>query len=135
MATKVFQKKSCSWALFIKPNLDFNPTIFNVFVIHWVDRFINQVLFWLIGNKTSGCWHGFMALKTLYFYFCKFIKKYFKINWKDFCKEFCRNYEKIIILGTTDAWSMRPLSQQPSNLAYHIEDFLKYNEFGNIHKL
>ena len=30
------------------------------------------------------------ALKTLYFYFCNFIKKNKKINWKDFCKEFCK---------------------------------------------
>ena len=39
-----------------------------------------------------------------------------------FAKNFARNYEKIIILGTSDAWSMSHSSQQPSKLAYHIED-------------
>ena len=29
---------------------------------------------------------------------------------------------KEIILGTSDAWSMRQLSQRPSNPAYYIED-------------
>ena len=35
---------------------------------------------------------------------------------------FARNYEKKIILGTSDAWSMSCLSQQPSNPVYYIED-------------
>ena len=43
-----------------------------------------------------------------------------------FANNFARNYEKKIILGTSDAWSMRQLSQQPSILAtqctYCIED-------------
>ena len=29
------------------------------------------------------------ALKTIYFYFCNFIKNK-KMNYKDFCKEFCK---------------------------------------------
>ena len=40
-----------------------------------------------------------------------------------FAKNFARNYEKKIILGTSDAWSMSHLSQQPSDPAYYIEDF------------
>ena len=55
------------------------------------------------------------ALKTLYFY-------YKKINWNDFCKEFCYKLWKKIILGTSDAWSMSYSSQRPSKPAYCIED-------------
>ena len=58
-----------------------------------------------------------MALKTLYFYFCKFIKK--KIE-TIFVKNFARNYEKKIILGTSDAWSTSHLSQRTSKPAYYI---------------
>ena len=39
-----------------------------------------------------------------------------------FAKNFARKYEKIIILGTSDAWSMSQSSQRPSNPAYYIED-------------
>ena len=34
-----------------------------------------QVLFWWIENKIACCWIGLTALKTLYLYFCKDIKK------------------------------------------------------------
>ena len=33
-----------------------------------------QVLFWLIENKTVGCWFGLRAVKTLYF--CKVIERW-----------------------------------------------------------
>ena len=39
-----------------------------------------------------------------------------------FAKNFARNYEKEIILGTSDAWSMSRSSQRPTNPAYYIED-------------
>ena len=39
-----------------------------------------------------------------------------------FAKNFARNYEKEIILGTSDTWSMSRLSDQPSNQVYYIED-------------
>ena len=39
-----------------------------------------------------------------------------------FAKNFARNYEKKIILWTSDAWSMSSLSQRPSDQAYYIED-------------
>ena len=46
---------------------------------HWVDHIIEQASdgpsIFLIEDKTVGCWLGLRALKTLYFYFCKFIKK------------------------------------------------------------
>ena len=56
-----------------------------------------------------GCWLGLRALKTLYLYLCKVIKK----NWKDFCKEFCKKLWKKIILGASDTWSMRWSSHRP----------------------
>ena len=54
------------------------------------------------------------------------IKKY-ENKLKQFLQmTFARNYEKKIIIGTSDAWSMSRLSQQPSNPAtqqiMYIED-------------
>ena len=39
-----------------------------------------------------------------------------------FAKNFARNYEKEIILGTSDTWSMSRLFQRPSNQTSYIED-------------
>ena len=39
-----------------------------------------------------------------------------------FAKNFARNYEKKILLGTSDAWSMSHLSHQPRDQVYYIED-------------
>ena len=39
-----------------------------------------------------------------------------------FAKNFARNYEKKIILGTSDTWSMRRSSHRQSDPAYYIED-------------
>ena len=55
------------------------------------------------------------ALKTLYFYFCKFIKK-LKNTLKQFLKRILQEIMKKKILGTSDAWSMSRLSQRPSVL-------------------
>ena len=38
------------------------------------------------------------------------------------CPKSVRNYEKKIILGTSDAWSMSRLAHRLSNPAYYIED-------------
>ena len=45
-----------------------------------------------------GCWLGLGAFKTLYF--CKVLEKIERI----FAENFARNYEKKILLGTSDAW-------------------------------
>ena len=42
-------------------------------------------------------------------------------NERTFANNFARNYKKKIILGTSDAWSMRRSSYRPSYLAYYIE--------------
>ena len=63
--------------------------------------------------------HRLRALKTLYFHFCNFVKNK---NWKGFCEEFARFYEKKIILGTSDAWSMSRLSHRASEPAFCIVD-------------
>ena len=44
------------------------------------------------------------------------------MNWKDFCKDFCKKSWKKIILGTSDsdAWSTIRLSHRPSDPAYYI---------------
>ena len=72
------------------------PTIFNIIrfvagsIVSSTKHLMVQVLFWYIENETVGCWLGLRALKSLYFYFCKLIKK----NWKDFCKELCKKLWK-----------------------------------------
>ena len=50
------------------------------------------------------------------------LKKKIKKNERIFAKNFERNYGKKMTLGTSDAWSMRGSSHQPSNSAYYIED-------------
>ena len=76
-----------------------------------------------------GCWLGLRTLKTLNFYFCKVIKKLIE---RIFAKKFARNYEKIIlVLWTSDAWSMRWSSNRPSILYWRLSDFNKEtNNFG-----
>ena len=68
-----------------------------------------------------GCWLGLRALKTLYFYFCKVIKKFLK-NWKDFCKEFCKKLWK-----KNNTWNIRCLESfvpvnQGTSITYYIVD-------------
>jgi hypothetical protein len=45
------------------------------------------------------------------------------MNWKAFAKYFARNYEKKIILGTSDAWLTIHLSHRPSDPPYYIRDW------------
>ena len=66
------------------------------------------------------------ALKTLYFYFCNFIKKNKKINWKDFFKEFCKKSWK-----KNNTWNIRrlvddsfvPSSNRPGVIYCRLTDF------------
>ena len=62
------------------------------------------------------------APKTLYFYLYFFWNK--QIDWKYFCKEFCKKSWKKIILGTSDAWSTIHLAHRPSDPAYYIVNWL-----------
>ena len=84
----------------------------------WDERLINQA-----SDVPSICFFIIRALKDLYFYFCKFIKKNQKIIETIFAKNFARFYEKEIMLGTSDAWSMGHLSHCPSEPAYYIVDW------------
>ena len=47
-----------------------------------------------------------------------FLEKNKQIDWKYFCKEFCKKSFKKIMLGTSDAWSTIHLSHRPSNRAW-----------------
>ena len=69
------------------------------------------------------------ALKTLYFYFCNFMKKK---KWKGFCKEFCKILWRKIILGTSDAWLTSHLSHRPSEPVYYIVDWLFSSDCRNF---
>ena len=62
--------------------------------------------------------HNLGHSKLFISYFCKVIKKIERI----FAKNFARNYEKKIILGTSDVGSPSRLAHKPSDPAYHIED-------------
>ena len=68
------------------------------------------------------------ALKILYFYFCKIVKKKFKGFLRRILEEIMK---KIIILGRSDTWSTSRLSHRPSNPAYYIED---WRIFGLIYR-
>ena len=50
-----------------------------------------------------------------------------------FAKNFARNYEKKIILGTSDAWLMSLLAHRPRDPAYYIEDWPILYEWTNFH--
>ena len=65
--------------------------------------------------------HRWNESQNSLFSFCNFIKKSKekKIE-RIFAKNFARNHEKKIILGTSDAWSTIRLSHRPSNPAYYI---------------
>ena len=76
------------------------------------------------------------ALKTLFLYFCTSIKNR-KLNWKGFCKEFCKILWKKITLGTLDAWSTKGLSYRPSEPVYYILDcwissFVRISSFSSL---
>ena len=99
-----------------------NPTIYNMIrmvagllgqMTRWPSVWLSKYFFFIIS-------YSLRALKTLYFHFCNFIIRYKKINWKDFCKEFCKKSWIKIILGTSDAWSMIRLSHHPSDPAYYV---------------
>ena len=62
-----------------------------------------------------GCWLGLRALKTLYFYFCRVLKKLKKNKLKGFLQRILQEIMNKIILGTSGAWSMRRSSHQPSD--------------------
>ena len=76
-----------------------NRQIFNI--IRWVagsiisltKHLMVKVLFLQIENKIVGCWLGCRAFKTVIFIFVNFLKNE-KINWMDFCKEFCKTLWK-----------------------------------------
>ena len=67
-------------------------------------------------------WLGIRALKSLNFYFCKFVKLQKKNKLKGFLQRILQEIMKKIILGTSDDWSLSRLSHQPSDQAYYIED-------------
>ena len=52
------------------------------------------------------------------------------MNWKVFCKEFCKKSWKKIILGTSDTWLAIRLSHRPSNPEYY---FVNWRIFWQLH--
>ena len=96
-----------------------NPTIYNI--MRWFAGPMGQT------TRQPSVWRSkyfffsyrLRALKTLYFHFCNFIKK---MNWKGFCKEFCKILWKKIIFGTSETWLTSRLSHRPSEPAYYIVD-------------
>ena len=97
-----------------------NPSIYNI--LRWVAWRMEQtnrrprvpsIIFFIffidLGNS-----------KLFFLYFCNFIKKIRKWIERVFAKNFARNQEKKIILGTSDAWSTIHLSHRPSDLPYYI---------------
>ena len=83
----------------------------------WDKRFVNQasdvpsIIFFRLFIDL-----GRSKLFTFIFVFFFFLNK--QIDWKYFCKEFCKKSWKKIILGTSDAWSTIHLSHRPSDRAW-----------------
>ena len=78
---------------------------------------------WIDRTNQSSTKH--LMFQALFFFIISYrlrALKTEKINWNIFCKEFCKRLWKKIMLGTSDAWLMRHLSQRPSQPAYYIED-------------
>ena len=102
---KVFEKHFDNKSV----NLQYNM------LVRWDKRLNNQasdvpsIIFFIICYRLG-------ALKTIHFY-------HKKINWNNFWKGFCKKLWKKIILGTSDNWSMSPLSRRPSKPVYYIEDW------------
>ena len=64
----------------------------------------------------------------LFTFILVFLLKNKKIDWKYFCKEFCKKSWKKIILGTSDTWSTIHLSHRPSEPVYYIVDWRIYGK-------
>ena len=70
--------------------------------------------------------YNFLFIKILYFHFCNFIKKIEKVDWKGFCKEFCK-----ILWKKNNTWNIRrlvdrsfvPSVQQTSVFFCRLTDF------------
>ena len=117
-------------------NLQYNT------LIRWVDHLIDQDsdgpsmhYFDRLEIKQCVCWLGLRALRNLYFFLCKVIKKIKKNKLKGFLQTILQEIMKKIILRTSDAWSMRQSSHGPSDLEYYIEDCrISYNSQHKSHK-
>ena len=116
-ANLLYEQQQCvlilSWAVFYVLTATNNPTIYNI--THWFAGLLVCWDKWLVdqasdvqSNSVSIISH---RLKTLYSYFCKLIKK----KWKLFLQRILQEIMKKIILGTSDAW----LTSEP---AYYILD-------------
>ena len=79
---------------------------------HWPIVWWSKYYFGRLKIKQWVCWLGLRALKTLYFYFCKVIKKFEKNKLKRFLQRILQEIMKEIILGTSDAWSINPATQR-----------------------
>ena len=93
----------------------------------------NTLGLWLDGTNDSSIhipnififFHNFLqnSLQKLFQFIFHFFCNLTKITIKNFdWTNSIRSYDKRIMLGTSDAWSMSHLSHRPSNPAYYIED-------------
>ena len=106
-----------------------NPSIYNIIrQVAWTMVQTNrQPRVWCSKYYFLNIFYRLRALKTLYFYFCNFIKNK-KINWNDFCKEFCKKLWK-----KKNTWNIRrlvdetiiPSTHRPSVLYWRLSDFRK----------
>ena len=105
-----------------------NPTIFDI--VRWFAGSMGHTTH----RPSVSCskffffiiYYRLWALKTLYTYFYKVIKKIERI----FAKNFARDYKKKIILGSSEAWLMSRLSQQPSILFWKMFNFCFKENFS-----
>ena len=117
MMEELVNKKYCGKTA--SYNCSKNPTFFNM--IRWLagtnDSLTKHLMFQALFFFIISYW--LRALKSLYFYFCKIIEKK-KMNWNNFCKEFCKK------LWKNNTWNIKRLVDesfvQSNQRITYIED-------------
>ena len=101
------------WIFYEKRSIHENKTIFNIIrlVAGSMGQVTHQPSIWCSKHFFFIISYRHRALKTLYFHFCKFTK----INWDDFAKNFARNCENKIILGTSELGWRVICPSEPAN--------------------
>ena len=81
---------------------------------HWPSVWSSKYYFFFIISCKILCKNRFNLFSYFFYNFTKI--KTFE------CPKSIRNYEKKIMLGTSDTWSLSRLSHRPIDPAYYIED-------------
>jgi hypothetical protein len=95
-------------------------------VVGSMGRTTHRPSVWCSNFKALVFFFHISYIKTLYFYYCKVVKKIKKKKWNNFCKEVCKKLWK-----KNNTWNIRRLvhdsfvrsTQWPSVLYWRLTDF------------